>query len=97
LKHESLSYYRARVRQECEAALNALCPEARRAHAEMAKAYARLVEIAELREVGELSPGKLTSMSEVLHYRDHTEYGGHAPKAGLEDRVSTISDLSGTD
>jgi len=48
----------------------------------MAKAYARLVEIAELHELGELSPGKLTSMSEALHQRDDTEYGGHAPKAG---------------
>ena len=82
MKHESLGYYRARVRQECEAALTASCPQGRRAHAEMAKAYARLVEIAELHELGELSPGKLTSMSEALHQRDDTEYGGHAPKAG---------------
>lgn len=41
----------------------------------MANAYARLVEIHELQEVGELPPGKVTSMSEALHHHDKTEYG----------------------
>ena len=46
VKQESVEYYRQRARAECEAALNATCPEARRAHAAMAEAYERLVEVA---------------------------------------------------
>lgn len=47
MENELLDHYRERARAECEAALNASCAEARRAHAEMAAAYDRLVEIAE--------------------------------------------------
>ena len=50
MKQESVEYYRQRARAECEAALNAACPEARRAHAEMATAYEHLVGIAEAEE-----------------------------------------------
>ncbi|NUS99881.1 MAG: hypothetical protein HOP96_02755 [Sphingomonas sp.] len=36
-------YYRNREQAEREAAQNATCPQARRAHKQMANAYARLV------------------------------------------------------
>ena len=79
VKQESVEYYRQRARAECEAALNAACPEARRAHAEMAKAYDHLVEIGELEAKGELDPGKVANIADAHHDRDETEYGGHAP------------------
>lgn len=50
MKQESVEYYRQRARAECEAALNATCPEARRAHALMAQAYERLLAIAKAEE-----------------------------------------------
>lgn len=80
MEDKSLDYYRERARAECEAALNAECAEARRAHAEMAAAYDRLVEIAELEMRGDLPPGKVASMAEALHDREDAEFGGHAPK-----------------
>jgi hypothetical protein len=82
LDRESTDYYRARARDEREAALKASCDEARWAHEEMAEAYERLVELRDLEQVGELAPGKVTSMSETLHNRDDAEYGrghGRAP------------------
>jgi hypothetical protein len=80
MKSDTLLYYRQRERAECEAALNASCPEARRAHAEMAKAYAHLVEIAELEERGELPPGKVASMTEAMHQGDEAEYAPARPR-----------------
>lgn len=77
MKDESLEYYLMRARAECEAAFNASCPEARRAHAEMAKAYEHLAQIAELERQGELEPGKVTSIAEALD--DDSPIGGHAP------------------
>ena len=71
-----------RRRSECEAALNASCAEARRAHAELATAYEHLVQIAELEQRGELEPGKVASMAEALHQREEAEFGGVAPKPG---------------
>lgn len=50
MRMESTAYYRRRERQECEAALSAACPAARRAHAEMAAAYRGLVASAEAKE-----------------------------------------------
>jgi hypothetical protein len=64
MDRESVEYYRARARDECEAALNASCAEARRSHAELARAYQRLVQIGDLEGRGELDPGKVTSISE---------------------------------
>jgi len=55
LKQESVEYYRLREREECEAALNATCEEARRAHGQMAEAYARLVKIHEPEQLGDLT------------------------------------------
>jgi hypothetical protein len=87
LRRESVDYYRGRASDEREAALNASCDEARRAHNEMAKAYARLVELHDLQGRGALPPGKVTSMSEILHDRDKAEYGGSrihgAPGSGI--------------
>ena len=55
MKQESVEYYRLREREECEAALNATCEEARRAHGQMAEAYARLVKIHEPEQLGDLA------------------------------------------
>ena len=73
MKLESVEYYRLRERAECEAALNATCEQARRAHAQMATAYARLVELHELEQLGALPPGKVTSIAQALHDREQTE------------------------
>ena len=70
MKQESIEYYRRRARAECEAALNATSPKARHAHAELANAYQRLVEVAELEQSGELPPGKVASMAEALRDRE---------------------------
>jgi hypothetical protein len=77
-----VEYLRARARAECEAALNAACDQARRAHAQMAKAYALLVELHELRKRGSLPRDKVTAMADRLHAREDAEYGGrHAAPA----------------
>jgi len=55
MKQESLEYYRQRARAECEAALNATCPQARKAHAQMARAYEHLLAIAELEDSGKVA------------------------------------------
>lgn len=55
MKQESVEYYRLRQREEREAALNATCEEARRAHGQMAEAYARLVKIHEPEQLGDLA------------------------------------------
>ena len=71
-----VDYYRARARAECEAALNASCEQARRAHAEMAEAYRLLIELHELRQRGALPAGKVTTLADRLHGREDAEYGG---------------------
>ena len=45
MREDSADYYRARERAERAAAQGATCPEARRAHEELAQAYARLVDM----------------------------------------------------
>ena len=70
--HES-DYYRGRARDECEAALNATSAAARRSHAEMAKAYQRLIELDELERLGSIPPGEVTSISKAPHDREETE------------------------
>ena len=42
MRNDSSEYYRARERAERKAAEDAQCPEARRAHEELAQAYALL-------------------------------------------------------
>jgi hypothetical protein len=44
MKTESKEYYAARERVERSAAQKATCPEARKAHEDMARAYAQLAE-----------------------------------------------------
>jgi hypothetical protein len=44
MKTESREYYAARERAERTAAENATCPAAKKAHEEMALAYARMAE-----------------------------------------------------
>ena len=73
MERESVEYYRARARDECEAALNASCGAARHSHSEMARAYQRLAEIRDLERLGELAPGKVTSMSERARQREQAE------------------------
>jgi hypothetical protein len=75
MESDSVDYYRERARAECEAALNASCKQARRAHAEMAEAYRLLVELHELRQRGVLPLDKVTTMSDRLHQREDAEYG----------------------
>ena len=76
MERDSDDYYRARARTECEAALNASCKEARRAHAEMAEAYRLLIELHELRQRGALPADKVTTLADRLHGREEAEYGG---------------------
>jgi hypothetical protein len=76
MERDSVDYYRGRARDECEAALNAACEPARRAHAEMAAAYRLMIELNELRQRGALPPDKVTAMSDRLHEREEAEYGG---------------------
>jgi predicted anti-sigma-YlaC factor YlaD len=87
MERDSVDYYRARARAECEAALNASCEEARHAHAEMAEAYRLLAELHELRQRGALPPDKVTSVSERLHERADSEYG--RPHTGSADAPGT--------
>ena len=42
---KDVEYYEARERAEREAASSAACPEARRAHEEMARAYGKLAGV----------------------------------------------------
>jgi len=92
LKEQSLEYYRQRARAECEAAFNATCPEARHAHAEMAKAYDHLAQIAELEQQGEIPPGKVTTIANALRDREEWELGGHAPGNVAEGQDQLASD-----
>jgi len=73
MKRESADYFRARERDERKAARNAACDKARRAHDQMANAYARLVELDELEQLGALPPGKVASIAQALHDRERTE------------------------
>jgi hypothetical protein len=51
MQENTAEYYRARERAERAAAKEAACPQARRAHQELAQAYARLVETREAHQV----------------------------------------------
>jgi len=75
MERDTVDYYRARERAECEAALNAACEQARRAHAQMAKAYALLIQLHELRRCGALPADKVANLSNRVHEREETAYG----------------------
>jgi hypothetical protein len=53
---------------------NAACDEARWAHQQMATAYARLVEVEELKAAGALGPDKVIRLCEALHAWDWGEH-----------------------
>ena len=80
MKRDSVDYYRARAGDELKAARNAACPKARQGHEELANAYERLLEIADLEQRGELPEGKVTSLADAARDREQSEVGGHAPK-----------------
>ena len=63
MKTGSRDYYAARERAERTAAENATCPEARRAHEEMARAYAQLaIDVLPMNEQpGDEPPGRVTA------------------------------------
>ena len=55
MHEETSEYYRARERAERAAAEGATCPQARRAHQELAQAYSQLVDG---REAHRVSPAR---------------------------------------
>jgi len=70
MKQETIDYFRSRQRAERDAMRNATSDEARWAHEQMADAYARLVELEEMK-----AAGKVVSVAEALRARDDTVYG----------------------
>ena len=74
MKQETIEYFRRRERAEREAVRNAASDEARWAHQQMATAYARLLEIEELKAAGALAPDKVIRISEALRARDAAEH-----------------------
>ena len=75
MKADSIQYFRARERAEREAVVAASCEESRWAHEQMALAYARLIELEELKAAGALAPGKVISIADAMRDRDNAEYG----------------------
>ena len=94
MKQETIEYLRGRVLAEREAALNATCEEARAAHQRLADAYARRLEIEELKAAGELPPGQVTSIAEVLGLRDRP-VGSGSLAAGAPATLLPASDGGG--
>ena len=76
MKTQSMDYFRARERAEREAVRNAACEQARWAHEQMADAYARLVELEELKAAGELPPGKVIPIADALRERERASPRG---------------------
>ena len=74
MRENSIDYFRSRERAEREAVRNASCEGARWAHQQMAMAYARLIELEELKAAGAVAPDKVITRSEALLARD-AEYG----------------------
>jgi hypothetical protein len=75
MKQESIEYFRRREQAEREAVRNASCAAARRAHEQLATAYATLVELEELKAAGKIPPGKVITIAAALRAREDTEYG----------------------
>jgi hypothetical protein len=74
----TIEYFRGRAVAERDAVRNASCDEARVVHEQLAAAYARLVEIEELKAGGALAPGQVMSLAEALRARDDAMYGARA-------------------
>jgi hypothetical protein len=75
MQRESIEYFRSRERAERQAVSNAACAEVRCVHEQMADAYARLVELEDLKAAGAIPPGKIVTIAEALRARDNAEYG----------------------
>lgn len=78
MKQEPIDYFRRRERIERQAVRNGSCEEARWAHHQLAAAYARLVQLEEIKAAGAVAPGKVVTRSEALRTRDRAEYGRRA-------------------
>jgi hypothetical protein len=72
----TIQYFRGREVAEREAVRNAACAEARSVHEQLAAAYARLVELEELKARASLAPGKVIALAEALRARNDAVYGG---------------------
>ncbi len=72
---ESIDYFRGREQAEREAVRGASCEEARWAHEQLAQAYARLIELEELKACGSLPAGKVINVADALRARGDSEYG----------------------
>ena len=75
MRENSIDYFRSREKAEREAVRNASCEDARWAHQQMATAYARLIELEELKAAGAVAPDKVITRSEALRARNDAEYG----------------------
>ena len=82
MTRETIEYFRARQAAERAAVASASCEEARWAHEQMADAYARLVEIEELKAAGALAPGKVIAIADVLRERGEV-YGRRSAGFGF--------------
>ena len=83
MKQETIEYFRRRERSERDAVRNASCAEARWAHEQMAEAYARLVEIEELKAAGALAPDKVIAIADAMRDRADAGFGRRSFLAGL--------------
>jgi len=78
MKQDCIDYFRDRERAEREAVGNASCEEARWAHEQMADAYARLVDLEELKAAGAIAPDKVVTLADAMRARDDARYGRRA-------------------
>jgi hypothetical protein len=74
MNQESIDYYRRREQAERKAVHKASCVQARWAHQQMALAYARLVELEELKAAGAIPPGKVVALAAAMRARDDADY-----------------------
>ena len=81
MKPETIEYLRGREEAERAAVGNATCEAARRAHEEMANAYARRVQIEEVKSAGALPSGRVITLAEAQRERDAVVRG--RPRAPL--------------
>src|SRR5438309_4138090 len=89
MKHETIDYCRHRLAAEREAAASAACEAARWAHEQMADAYARRIEIEELKAEGALPPGKVIMVADVLRARGDAVLGRRV-RSGRSERLAPV-------
>jgi hypothetical protein len=75
MTQKTIEYFRSRERAEREAMGTATCVEARQVHEQMADAYARLVQLEDLKAAGAIPSGKVVTIAEALRKRDGHQYG----------------------